>query len=319
MEMRQLEYFAAIARHGGVRHAAEELNVSPGNLSEQIKSLESELGVRLFERGSRQLRLTEAGAVFLERVEQALLVLKTARDEMLDFAHLERGQLLVGALPGLGPFWLSRFLVDFLNRHPRVDLRLIERGSALLLKLLASGEIHAACVLLPGEGDALPPGLSAHRLLVAPLAAVVSPRHRLAQQSSVCLEQLAGERLILTSPEETPRSIVDDAFRARGLEPEVCFEANDPITLVRLAAGGVGVGITGESIGRAHADKVVTIPFEGASLRYSLSVAWAAERGPHTRALDTFLRFVVAWWRDEMQPAVASQIEDGKVRVHAAQ
>jgi 5-methyltetrahydropteroyltriglutamate--homocysteine methyltransferase len=312
MDNRHLEYFVAIARHGGVRHAADELNVSPGNLSEQIKSLENELGVRLFDRGPRSLKLTQPGAAFLERAEQALLVLRTAREEMLDFVHLERGQLLVGALPGLGPFWLSRFLVAFLNRHPHVDLRLIERGSSMLLKLLASGEVHAACVLLSGEGDALPPGLSAHRLIVAPLAVVVSPQHPLARQSSVCLEQLADERLILTSPEETPRLIVGEAFRARGLEPKVCFEANDPITLVQLAAGGVGVGITGASIGRHHADKVVTIPFEGASLMYSVCVAWAAERGPHTRALDTFLRFVLAWWRDNMNQlgqAVSGEIE----------
>ncbi len=83
-----------------------------------------------------------------------------------------------------------------------------------------------------------------------------------------------------------------------GLEPEVYFEANDPITLVQLAAGGVGVGITGLSIGRMHADKVVTIPIEGPPLMYSLAVAWAAERGPHTRALDAFLRFVLTWWSD---------------------
>jgi DNA-binding transcriptional LysR family regulator len=230
-------------------------------------------------------------------VEQALLVLKTAREEMFDFANLDRGQLLVGALPGLGPFWLSRFLVDFLNCHRHVDLRLIERGSGVLLKLLSAGEVHAACVLLPGGGDVLPPGISAHRLVVAPLAVVVSPQHPLARCSSVSLEQLASERLILTSPEESPRLIVDDAFHARGLEPAVCFEANDPVTLVQLAAGGLGVGITGESIGRSYADRVVTIPFEGTSLTYSLAVAWAAERGPHTRALDTFLRFVAAWWQ----------------------
>ena len=308
MELRQLEYFVAVVRHGGVRHAADELDVSPGNISEQIKSLERELGVRLFDRGPRSLRLTEAGDAFLGRVEQVVSLLKTAREEMLDFAQLERGQLLVGALPGLGPFWLSRFLVDFLNRHPYVDLRLIERGSNVLLKLLASGEVHAACVLLPGEGDQLPPGLSAHRLILAPLAVVVAPQHPLARQTSVCLDQLASERLIVTSPEETPRLLVDEAFRARGLQPEVCFEANDPITLVQLAAGGVGVGITGVGIGRMHADKVVTIPIEGPPLNYSLSVAWAAERGPHTRALDTFLRFVIAWWRDRVRPAGAAPL-----------
>lgn len=258
MDLRQLEYFVTIARNGGVRHAAEELSVSPSNVSDQIKSL-------------------------------------------------ERGQLLVGALPRLGPFWLSRFLVDFLNRHRHLDLRLIERGSGVLLKLLSAGEIHAACVLLPGEADVLPSGLAAHRLMLGPLAVVVSPQHPFARESSLCLEQLAGERLIVTSPEETPRLIVDEAFRARGLEPQVCFEANDPITLVQLAAGGVGVGITGASIGRMHINKVVTVPLEG-SLMYSLSIAWAAERGPHTRALDTFLRFVEAWWRDQMNQYEALRI-----------
>ena len=94
MELRQLEYFVAVVRHGGVRHAADELDVSPGNISEQIKSLERELGVRLFDRGPRSLRLTEAGG-FLGRVEQVVSLLKTAREEMLDFAQLERGQLLV--------------------------------------------------------------------------------------------------------------------------------------------------------------------------------------------------------------------------------
>ncbi len=162
----------------------------------------------------------------------------------------------------------------------------------MLLKLLASGEVHAACVLLPGEGDQLPPGLSAHRLILAPLAVVVAPQQPLARQSSVCLEQLASERLVVTSPEETPRLLVDEAFRARGLEPEVCFEANDPITLIQLAASGVGVGITGIGIGRMHADKVVT-----------------------GTGHDTFLRFVIAWWRDRTNQSGADPIA-GNERNH---
>jgi DNA-binding transcriptional LysR family regulator len=299
VEIRQLQYFAAIARHGGLRHAADELNISPGNVSEQIKALENELEVRLFERGPRGLTLTPAGVVFLERVDQTLLTLKTARDEMRDFAHLERGQLVVGALPGLGPFWLTDFLVAFLNRHPHVDLRLVERSSAHLVKMVASGDIQAACVLLPGDGDVLPPGLSAHTLSKSRLAAVVAPQHSLARESELRLEQLANERLILTSPEETPRTIVDDAFSVIGIEPDVRFEANDPNTLVQLAAGGVGVGITGERIGRSHADQVVTIPIADAALDYTASVTWASERGPHTRALSTFVNFLTTWWRDE--------------------
>jgi LysR family transcriptional regulator, hydrogen peroxide-inducible genes activator len=191
VEIRQLQYFTAIARTGGFRHAADALNVSPGNLSEQIKMLENELEVRLFERGPRGLRLTPAGPAFLERVDQTVLVLKTAREEMRDFAHLERGQLMVGAVPGLGAFWLTDFLVAFLNRFPNVDLRLVERSSTRLVKMVATGDVHVACVLLPALDDVLPPGLSGQTLNTSRLAAVVAPRHPLAMHPELHLEDLA--------------------------------------------------------------------------------------------------------------------------------
>jgi DNA-binding transcriptional LysR family regulator len=223
---------------------------------------------------------------------------KIAREEMLDFAHLERGHLVVGALPGLGPFGLTRFLVEFLTQYPQIDLHLIERASHTLLKLVASGELQAACVLVAGTGEGVPEGVSLRRLITAPLAVVVSPAHVFARQQTVSIEELATERLIVTSPEETPRGIVDAAFRANGLEPDVYFEANDPITLIELAAAGVGVGITGQRIGRDHADKVVTVPIAGPPLTYSLCVAWPADLGPQTRALEAFVAFIVSHWQD---------------------
>src|SRR5258708_4847617 len=160
MEMRQLQYFVTIARMGGLRQAAEELDMSPGTLSEQLKYLERELDVRLFDRSHRHLVLSEAGRTLLERTQRALLELKTAREEMREFAQLERGELIVGALPGLGPFWLSRFLIAFLKEHPKVGLRLIERNSTVLLKMLNSGEIHVGCVLLPVDDYVAPEGIS---------------------------------------------------------------------------------------------------------------------------------------------------------------
>jgi DNA-binding transcriptional LysR family regulator len=296
MELRQLQYFVRIARLGSLRQAADELDMSPGTLSEQLKFLERELDVRLFDRSHRHLELSEAGRTLLQRTERALVELKTAREEMRDFALLERGELIVGALPGLGPFWLSRFLTDFLRDHPKVELRLIERNSTLLLKMLDSGEIHVGCVLLPVDGDLVPPGISVRQLVIGRLAVVASPTHALAHARSVTLQQLAHERLILTSPEEAPRLIVDAAFRAIGEVPDVAFEANDPITLIELAGAGIGVGITGDSIGRGHADKVVTVPIEGKPLRYAMAVAWPDQRGPHTRALKIFLSYVENWW-----------------------
>src|SRR6185503_19750880 len=154
-----------------------------------------------------------------------------------------------------------------------------------------------ACLLVPPEDQAdgfVPPGISIRRDYTRNLVVVVSPRHRLAGRTSIRLEELACEHLILTSPEETPRLTVDRVFTARGLTPTVRFEANDPTALIGLAAESVGIGITGERIARHNADKVVCIPVDGIDLRYAMALAWS-EHGAHTRGLTTFLEFATQW------------------------
>jgi DNA-binding transcriptional LysR family regulator len=297
MELRQLQYLTRIARAGGFRRAADELDLSQATLSEQIKLLEHELGVRLFERGGRNLAPTEAGRVLLERAERILEEVKVAHEEMLEFAHLDRGQLIVGTMTGNGPFWLPGFLAAFMRLHPHVEVTLVERVSGILFRLLENREIHVACLLVPTDGADVPPAVSIRQLFSRELVAVVSPHHRLAGQSSVSLDDLAGERLILTSPEEAPRLVVDRAFRAHGVEPQVSFESPDPLTLIGLAAEGIAIGITGENIARRSAERVVSIRIEGVRLRYSLALAWS-ERGPHTRAMTTFLDFAALWLTD---------------------
>ena len=119
VELRQLQYLARIARVGGFRRAADELDMSQATLSEQIKLLEQELGVRLFERGGRNLSLTEPGKVLLERAERVLDEVRAAQAEMQEFAHLDRGQLLFGTMSGVGTAWLPSFLAAFMRQHPQ--------------------------------------------------------------------------------------------------------------------------------------------------------------------------------------------------------
>lgn len=297
MEIRQLQYFVTILHTGGFRHAADALCVSQATLSEQIKALEQELGVRLVERSGRTLSLTHAGTCLLARAERLLADVKATREEMLEFARLERGQLVTGAVTGSGMSWLPSFLAAFLKSHPHLDVRLVERTTSLLLRLLDSADIHVACLLVPAEGApevVATPGISTRRVVTRDLVVVVSPDHRFAQQSCVTLEDLSREPLILTSPEETPRLIVDQAFRASGLQCQVRFEANDPTALLGLAAEGLGVGITGDSIARRFGDRVSVLRIEGQQLQYSLALAWS-ERGPHTRAMSTFLDYATDW------------------------
>src|SRR5258707_12104365 len=106
MELRQLQYLRSIARVSGFRRAADELDMSQATLSEQIKLLEQELGVRLFERGGRNLALTPAAKTLLARAERVLEEIKAAHEEMLEFGHLDRGQLILGRMTGNWPSWM---------------------------------------------------------------------------------------------------------------------------------------------------------------------------------------------------------------------
>jgi len=297
MELRQLQYLRHIARVSGFRRAADELDMSQATLSEQIKLLEQELGVRLFERGGRNLALTEAGKTLLARAERVLEEVKAAQEEMLDFAHLDRGQLVVGTMTGNGPFWLPSFLAAFMRQHPHLELTLVERVSGVLLRMLEAGEVHVACVLVPTERPDVPPDIFTREVYCRELVVVVSPSHRFAQRTSVTLEEVAQERLILTTPEEAPRRVVDRAFRAHGLQPQVSFEADDPMTLIGLAAEGIAIGITGDHIARRNAERVVALTIPGIEMRYSMALAWSG-RGPHTRAVSTFVDFASEWLAD---------------------
>ncbi len=152
---------------------------------------------------------------------------------------------------------------------------------------------------MPSEDADIPSDISTRHIYSRELVVVVSPQHPLARQTSVSLDDVAGERLILTSPEEAPRLVVDRAFRAHGFEPHVSFEADDPATLIGLAADGIAIGITGENIARRYSDRVVSLRVDGLRMRmrYSLALAWS-DRGPHTRAMASFLDFATVWLAD---------------------
>jgi DNA-binding transcriptional LysR family regulator len=226
---------------------------------------------------------------------------------MLEFAHLDRGQLIVGTMTGNGPFWLPSFLAAFMRQHPHLELTLVERVSGVLLKMLEAGEVHVACILVPTERPEIPQDIFIREVYYRQLVVVVSPGHRFAQRTSVTLEEVAQERLILTTPEEAPRRVVDRAFLAHGLQPQVSFEADDPMTLIGLAAEGIAIGITGDHIARRNADRVVAVTIPGIELRYSMALAWSG-RGPHTRAVSTFLDFASEWLADWGARTAASTV-----------
>ena len=126
MEIRQLQSFVAIAKLGGFRRAAEELNISQAARSQQMKLLETEAQVALFERGHRPLTLIGAGQALLEHAERILREASSARQDLQDFAGLERGHITVSTLAAHGAPFAVPLLGAFYEAHPHVSIEIVE-------------------------------------------------------------------------------------------------------------------------------------------------------------------------------------------------
>src|SRR5690242_11329454 len=155
MEVHQLRYFCAVARHGTFTRASEVERVAQPSLSQQILKLEAELGAPLFDRLPRCAKLTALGRTFLPKAERILRELDEARTELLDMAGAGRGEVVVGVIPTIAPYLLPRLLTDFTVRNPLITINMVEDITPALLQGLHEGTIDMAIAALPVAGSDL--------------------------------------------------------------------------------------------------------------------------------------------------------------------
>ena len=294
MELRQLEALVAIVRLGGFRRAAEHLLISQPALSQQIQSLEAELGLQLFERGRRPVSLTQAGEVLLTRAQQMLWAAGATRREMREFVRLQRGYVRVGTVSSDGAPWVPSLLATFHRSCPEITIDINQFTSIELVGLLVDREIDLACLSLPGRHVDLPEGLQWACVGIASLAFAVPPQHRLAGRSDVRLEELAHERLIVPS-QSTITVVVEHAFRERGLAPPPMLNIGDQSLLLQFAAIGLGIGLSSRAkmADFAHLELWPVEPVD-ARLEITGAAVWA-ESGLRNPAVQAFVNGVKQW------------------------
>jgi DNA-binding transcriptional LysR family regulator len=234
VDLLQLAHFRVVARLEHMTRAAEELNVTQPGLSRTIARLERELGVPLFDRRGRGLRLTQYGTAFLGHVDRVFQELDNAAAKLRDMGGLERGNvsLAAGAL-----HWLPEVLEPFLVVHPEVRFHLIRRSLSELVRLVEDGDVDYC--FLPHVP------LSARtrwcHLRTAPIALMVPASHRLAGRARVELGELADEEMILGKPGDILREIMEGYFRQVGIRPRVTSEVDEPAAVEDFVAAGLGV------------------------------------------------------------------------------
>ena len=288
MELRQLDYFVMVAEARNFTRAAERAHVAQPGVSAQIRRLERELGQDLFDRSTRAVRLTEAGAAVLPYAKAALAAVAGARQAVDELTGLLRGRVAVGMvtshqvdLPGL--------LAEFHRDHPAVEITLTEGNSADLIAALRTGELDAAIVSV---GAADPEGLTVEVVTDQRIVAAVNPDHELAAHAEIPLSALRGHDLISLPRGTGLRARLDEACAAAGFNPQIAFEASDPHMLAQLARHGLGAAILPGEFAAARSDQLRPIPIYQPELRGRLVFGWRADgpRSPAGRAFTGRIR-----------------------------
>ncbi|MFG2415063.1 MULTISPECIES: LysR family transcriptional regulator [Streptomyces] len=241
MELQQMRYVVAVAETNSFTRAAERCLVVQSALSHQIARLERELGARLFERTSRRVRLTSAGAAFLPSARQCLDAAERAAAEVAAAVGEVRGRLAVGLIPSVAAVDIPGALREFHEQYPSVRVSLRVGASDELVEQVRQGAIEVAFLDLPTT--ARPEGVEARELARDCLVAVVAPDHPLAGEPAVDLGRLSHEVFVDLPAQTAGRAQSDQAFADAGFSRDVAFEVTNTDYLSRLVSQGLGIAL----------------------------------------------------------------------------
>jgi DNA-binding transcriptional LysR family regulator len=283
MELRQLQHFVAVAEEQHFTRAAQRINIVQSALSSSIRSLEEELDAKLFVRTTRQVRLTTAGKVFLDKARIALDAVREAREAVTEVSSLQRGTLGIGTVQSIPPFLdLPALLAVFHSQHPAIEVRLCQGSTALLIEKVRAGQLDLAILPLFD-----PPADIATKLIACDaLVLICAQGHALAGRSNLSLAAIAHEAFVDFEPAWGTRRLVDRGFAEAGIERRTAFEVSDLDTLLDLVAHGLGVALVPEAIAEARRSSLSIVKLADPEICWELVVAHAVQGKAQNEVLD---------------------------------
>ena len=290
MELRHLRYFLAVADELNFTRAAARVGIGQPPLSQQIRSLEDELGTPLFRRTPVGAELTEAGKAFLPEARAILARAEHAADAARRAGRGESGSIRIGFTASAAYLdTVPRSIRLFTRTYPDIETALVEAGTAPLLEQMRDERLDAAFVRL-GRHD--PEGVSILAVSTEGMSVVVPEGHALGKTKTIALSALAGERMVLF-PRSAGPSLHDEIIAAcwqAGFEPAFGQEAPQFSSAINLVAAGMGVSLVPKSMARVHIQGVryLSIPKGSPMIRLALATSVAGT----TKVVDHFVASV---------------------------
>jgi DNA-binding transcriptional LysR family regulator len=289
LEFLQLHYFQTVARLEHMTKAAEELQIAQPSLSKTIARLEKDLGVPLFDRNGRQIRLNPFGQAFLARVERAFMELNEGRRELQDLSGLHEGTItLAVTIPRILPDLLGAFL----TQYPRVRLRQLIESISSMRRLLENGEIDLCISSIPIEG----PYIEWSPLMTEEIFLLAPPGHRLAGRDAILLEEVKNEPFISMNEGYGFRNLTDAFCREAGFTPNIAFEGDEPNIIGSLVRKGLGVAfVPALSVPEVSNPSPVRLRITSPACQRTIGMAWSNRRYL-SLAAQRFQQFIVDYF-----------------------
>ena len=250
MDIRHYRCFIALADEGSFTSAARKLHIVQSGLSVTIKEMEEELGVRLVQRTTRRVSITDAGTLFLEYARPAVAMLSDGVDAVRSQSRVVRGRIKLGILQSLTPYIdLPAVLGKFHAQYPDVDFTVQSVDSPHAPELVRDGAIDLCFHAVTARK--LPVGVDATPFAQDSLVAICANKHPLAQRKSVTLDVLCPLPFVDLTPDRALRTLVDTSCANHGLDRKSMFEVSAVETMLQFVSAGLGVSIVPMALAKA--------------------------------------------------------------------
>jgi DNA-binding transcriptional LysR family regulator len=239
VSLRQLRVFQAVAAQASFTRAGDQIGLTQPAVSRCVTELEQQLGLKLLDRTTRAVVLTEAGRSLAARLDRVLDELDTVLLDVRGLATQRQGRVRVASSPTLSANLLPDCIARCRLEHPGLELVLLDRIQHDALASVLSGEVDFGVVIDPAQRDEL----HAETILAEPFCLVCPATHPLAKRPSVRWTALAGEPLVLLDHASGSRRLIDEALRQHGVQAPVAQEVGHPTTIFRMLDAGLGISV----------------------------------------------------------------------------
>lgn len=275
MDLRNLRYVLEVAKQQNVTKAAEILHMTQPTLSKIIKNLEDELGVTLFDRSGKYVKLTDSGIAAMQQFQTILQAVDDLYIKLEDVANLKTGTIKIGLPPVVSSVFFPRIVADFQKLYPKIEFQIVEEGAKKVEHLVMEGQLDLGVVVAPVDEDCF----EVMPFIEQCLALVVHKSHRMSDRESVSVRELRDESYIVFPRGFAVRNHIMKACHREGFEPRIVYESSQWDLQAEMAAENLGITIMPEAICRKIANKDVrTITLRDPVIPWHLIIIWRKEK-----------------------------------------